>query len=86
MIKEDLQFNNVENLYAAILAFKVFRFLMFLIAAFDLQTKQLNAVNVFLNVENDEDVYCHMPDEYRLQNKILKLIKTLYEQRKSSLL
>ncbi len=59
---------------------------MFLIVTFDLKTRQLNAVNAFLNAENDENVYCHMPNEYRLQNKILKLIKTLYEQRKSSLL
>ncbi len=48
---------------------------MFLIVTFDLKTRQLNAVNAFLNAENDENVYCQMLDEYRMKNKMLKLIK-----------
>jgi hypothetical protein len=86
VVRDDLQFSNVEDVYAATLASKVFRVLMALVAAFDLQTRQLNAVNAFLNAENDENVYCHMPDEYRLKGKVLKLIKVLYDQRKSPLL
>jgi hypothetical protein len=40
----------------------------------------------FLNVFNDEKIYCHMSNEYKQLKKILKLLRALYDQRKSSLL
>ncbi len=43
-------------------------------------------MNVFLNVFNDEKIYCHMSNEYKQLKKILKLLRALYNQRKSSLL
>lgn len=66
--------------------FKVFKALMALTAAFSLQTKQLNAFNAFLNAHNDEIIYCRMPDEYAINEKVMKIIKALYDQRKSPLL
>jgi hypothetical protein len=72
--------------YAATFASKIFCMMMTLIADFHLKIKQLNAVNVFLNVFNDEKVYYHMSNEYKQLKKILKLFRALYEQRKSSLL
>ncbi len=87
VIRDDLQkVNNVQNVYAAILASKIFRMMMILIADFHLKIKQLNAVNVFLNVFNDEKIYCRMSNEYKQFKKILKLFRALYDQRKSSLL
>jgi hypothetical protein len=60
---------------------------MTLVAAFDLKTRQLNAINAFLNAHNDELIYCQMSDDYRLNEKVIKIIRALYEQkRKSSLL
>jgi hypothetical protein len=87
VIRDDLQkVDNAQNVYAATLASKIFRMMMTLIADFHLKIKQLDAVNVFLNVFNDEKIYCHLSNEYKQLKKILKLLRALYEQRKSSLL
>ncbi len=87
VIRDDLQkVNNAQNVYAATFALKIFRMMMTLIVDFHFKIKQLNAVNVFLNVFNDEKIYCHMSNEYKIFKKILKLFRALYKQRKSSLL
>jgi hypothetical protein len=87
MIRDDLQkINNAQNVYAATLTSKIFRMMMTLIADFRLKIRQLDAVNVFLNVFNDEKIYCHMSNEYKQLKKILKLLRALYDQRKSLLL
>jgi hypothetical protein len=87
VIRDDLQkINNVQNVYAATFASKIFRIIMTLVVDFHLKIKQLNAVNVFLNVFNDEKIYCHMSNEYKQFKKILKLLRALYNQRKSFLL
>ncbi len=87
VIRDDLQkINNAQNVYAATLASKIFRMMMIFVVDFHLKIKQLNAVNVFLNVFNDEKIYCHMSNEYKNLKKILKLLRALYDQRKSSLL
>ncbi len=87
VIRNDLQkINNAQNVYAATFASKIFRMMMIFVADFHLKIKQLNAVNVFLNVFNDEKIYYHMSNEYKNFKKILKLFRTLYDQRKSFLL
>jgi hypothetical protein len=87
VIRDDLQkINNVQNVYAATFASKIFRMMMIFVADFHFKIKQLNAVNVFLNVFNDEKIYCHMSNEYKQFKKILKLFRALYDQRKSFLL
>lgn len=59
---------------------------MALIVAFGLHLRQLDAVNAFLNAANDEVIYCQMPDGYKLNGKVLRVVKALYGQRKSPLL
>ncbi len=86
VIRDDLQMINPQNVYTITLISKVFRILMTLVAAFNLKTRQLNAINAFLNAHNDEFIYCQMSDDYRLNEKVIKIIRALYEQRKSSLL
>jgi hypothetical protein len=87
VIRDDLQkVNNAQNVYAATFALKIFRMMMTFVADFHLKIKQLNVVNVFLNVFNDEKIYYHMSNEYKQFKKILKLFRALYDQRKSSLL
>ncbi len=87
MIRDDLQkINNVQNVYAATFASKIFCIMMILVADFHFKIKQLNAVNVFSNVFNNEKIYCHISNEYKQFKKILKLLRALYDQRKSSLL
>jgi hypothetical protein len=85
--RDDLQkINNVQNVYVATFALKIFRIMMTLIVDFHFKIKQLNVVNVFLNVFDDEKIYCHMSNEYKQFKKILKLFRALYDQRKSFLL
>ncbi len=87
VIRDDLQkVINVQNVYAATFASKIFRIMMTFIADFHLKIRQLNVVNVFLNDFNDEKIYCHMSNEYKQLKKILKLLRALYDQRKSFLL
>ncbi len=87
VIRNDLQkVNNAQNVYAATLASKIFCMMMTLIVDFYFKIRQLNVVNVFLNVLNDEKIYCHMWNEYKQFKKILKLLRALYDQRKSLLL
>jgi hypothetical protein len=87
VIRDDLQkVNNVQNVYIATFTSKIFRMMMTLVVDFHFKIKQLNAVNVFLNVFNDEKIYCHMSNEYKQLKKILKLLRALYDQRKSFLL
>ncbi len=73
-------------MYVATLASKIFRMMMTLVADFHLKIRQLNVVNVFLNVFNNEKIYCHILNEYKQFKKILELLQALYDQKKSSLL
>jgi hypothetical protein len=87
VIRDDLQkINNVQNVYVATFALKIFCMIMIFVANFHFKIKQLNVVNVFLNVFNDEKIYCYMSNEYKNLKKILKLLWALYKQRKSLLL
>jgi transcription initiation factor IIE alpha subunit len=86
MIRDDLQnINNAQNVYAATFASKIFRIMMTFVVDFHFKIKQLNVVNVFLNAFNDEKICCHMSNKYKQFKKILKLLRALYDQRKSLL-
>ena len=76
-VRGDLQTSFADN-YAATLAVKVFRALMALTAAFDLEMIQLDAVNAFLNSEVDEDITVQQPPGFQEDGKVLKLLKALY--------
>jgi hypothetical protein len=87
MIRDDLQnVDNAQNVYVVTLAAKIFRMMMIFVVDFHLKTRQLNVINVFLNAFNDEAMYCHMSNEYKKSEKVFKIIRALYDQRKSSLL
>jgi hypothetical protein len=77
---------DLQNVYATTLASKMFKILRILVTAFDLKTRQLNAINAFVNAHNDEFIYCQMFDDYRLDEKVIKVIRALYKQRKLLLL
>lgn len=57
----DLQ-HTEQDTFAATLAARIFRSLMALVAAFDLKTRQYDAVNAFANSPIDEATYCKIPD------------------------
>ena len=54
--RDDLQ-KIEQNTYAATLAARIFRALMAIVNAFDLETRQYNAINAFVNSEINEPIY-----------------------------
>ena len=66
-------------MYAATLAAKVFRALAAIIAAFDLDVWQGDAVNAFANSLIDEIVYIKCPDGFTIKGKCLLLRRALYK-------
>ena len=59
---------------------------MALAARWDLQLKQLDAVNAFPNSPLDEEVYIELPDGFRQSGMIGRLLRALYGLRRSPLL
>ena len=58
--RDDFQ-KTEQNTYAAILAARIFRALMAIVNAFDLKTRQYDAINAFVNSEIDESIYLRTP-------------------------
>jgi hypothetical protein len=86
-VRGDLQpQSNLHDTYAATLAAKVFRLLMAIIAYFDLETVQLDAVNAFANSHLDELVYTEYPEGFEEYGKVLRLLRALYGLRRSPVL
>ena len=79
----DLQHTNFDT-YAATLAARLFRFLMALVASFDLNTRQYDAVNAFANSLINETTYCRLPPGWTgNSNVILRLLRALYGLKQS---
>jgi hypothetical protein len=82
-VRGDLQAIDSEEKRAATLAARTARSIFALIAAFDLETMQLDAVNAFLNSTLNEEVYTQMPEGFTDKESCWKLNKALYGLRKS---
>jgi hypothetical protein len=85
-VRGDLQPRNDRDTYAATLAARIFRVLMAITAAYDLEAFQLDAVNAFTNSFLDETVYCAFPDGFEQDGDCLLLLRALYGLRRSPLL
>ena len=68
------------------LAITFLRVFLALVAKFDLETLQLDAVNAFVNADLDGTVFMRMPPGYDEHGKLLKRNIALYGLRRSSLL
>lgn len=77
-VRGDLQHISAEEKRAATLAAKTARMIFALVAAFDLDLHQLDAVAAFLNSELPTPVYTHMPQGFAKQGRCWKLRKALY--------
>jgi len=64
--------------YAATLAARIFRALMALMAAFNLESCQFDATNAFVNSDIDEELYVPYPEGFRRRGFCLRLLKALY--------
>ena len=62
-VRGDLQ-KTAEDTTAATLAIKVFRALMAITAVFDLEAKQYDVINAFINAEINEKIHVSYPDGY----------------------
>ena len=73
-----------QNTYAATLAARIFRALMALVNAFDLETCQYDAINAFVNSEIDEFIYLRPPSDWSNDSDVLLLLlKILYGLKQS---
>lgn len=75
-----------EDTYASTLAGRSFRTLMAIAAKFDLELKQYDAVNAFVNAKLTKEVYMRMPPGYRKPETVVQLQRALYGLRESPLL
>ena len=85
-VRGDLQPPSDRDTYAATFASKSLCILLVLIARWNLESRQLDAVNAFPNVKFDEVVYIELPDGFKIQGKIALLLQALYGLRRSLLL
>jgi len=86
VVRGDQQAIGTDETYAATLAGRSFRALIAIANRFDLELKQYDAVNAFVNAPLDEVVYMRLPPGRRRSDKVLLLKKALYGLRKSPLL
>ncbi|KAJ3554331.1 hypothetical protein NPX13_g10642 [Xylaria arbuscula] len=87
VVRGDQQpYSSLEETYASTLAGRSFRTLMAIAAKFDLELKQYDAVNAFVNAKLDKEIYIKMPPGYRKSGTVLRLQKALYGLRESPLL
>ena len=82
----DLQATQHQDTYAATLAARSFRAIMAIAAAFDLEVHQWDAVNAFINSNQEETVYCDNPEGFDRPGMCLLLLQALYGLRTSPLL
>jgi hypothetical protein len=71
---------------ATILAATSFRTLMAIVAKFDLEIIQLDAINAFVNADLDELVYMRTSPGFPVKNHVLRLNRALYKLRRLPLL
>lgn len=85
-VRGDLQ-QTWGDTYAATLAMKVFRSLVAIAAAFDLQMFQFDALNAFLNARLPRKMYCRTPEGFTDEvGELIELLRALYGLKEAPLL
>lgn len=77
-VRGDLQMDSGDDLYAATGAYRTFRILIALAAAFNLICHSVDVTNAFLNAILDQEVYVECPPGFKVPGKVWKLNKALY--------
>lgn len=84
--RDDMQRIN-QNTYAATLTARIFRFFMILMIAFNLNIRQYDAINAFVNSFIDESISCRTPQDWLdMSETLLILQKILYDLKQFSVL
>jgi hypothetical protein len=81
-VRGDLQ-TTEKDTYAATLTARIFRALISLATAFDMELRQYDAVNAFTNADLDEEVFCHPPEGFENPGYVILLQKALYGLKRS---
>jgi hypothetical protein len=81
----DLQYTE-EDTYAATLAAQIFCTIIAIVAAFDLETQQYNAVNAFANAMLTTPIACQCAEGYKRSNHFLLVRRALYGLKTSPIL
>jgi hypothetical protein len=63
-VREDLQHTD-DNTYAVTLIARTFRALLTITAAFNLKIRQYNAVNAFINININDEIYCSVFNSFK---------------------
>jgi hypothetical protein len=78
VIRKDLQIQWFQDIYTAILAARIFRYLIVIAIYFDLDISQLDTISIFTNITLEEIVYYRILEGFYIPGKYLFLNKTLY--------
>jgi hypothetical protein len=83
VVRGDLQPVTEEENQAATSSARTLRLIIALIARYNLDTRQRDAVNTFLNAMLQDIVYTRMPQGFGITGKILLILQALYGLRKA---
>jgi hypothetical protein len=86
VVRGDLQAPTNEDVYASTLAYRTLRILLAIIAYFDWETLQLDAINAFLNSPIRATIYTGLPPGFDQTGMAWLLNKAMYGLRTSPLL
>jgi Reverse transcriptase (RNA-dependent DNA polymerase) len=75
-----------QDIYVVTLITRTFQALMAIIATFDLEAHQFDAINAFINSHLDEEVYCLPPKGFQRSDSLWLLLRALYSLKQSPLL
>ena len=84
-VRGDLQLTD-QDTYAATLAARTFRALIAIAAAFDLELRQYDAINAFINSKLNEKIHCYAPEGFGRSGLCWQLLLALYGLKQSPLL
>lgn len=86
-VRGDLQeHDTLQSTYAATLAARSFRTMMAIAAFFNLEVKQYDVAQAFLNANHPEGVVCELPEGFEEEGMCVELERALYGLRESPLL
>ena len=84
-VRDDLQ-STEQDVYAATLAYKIFRAFITIVNVWNLETRQYDAINAFANSDINESTYCIFSEDWKESKVLLLLLKALYELKQASTL
>lgn len=84
-VRGDLQITNEET-YAVTLTARIFRAIMTIAAAFDLEIHQFDAINAFVNSKLNDEMICEFFEGFRQPEKCWKLLRALYDFKQAPML